>query len=100
MIASCIDITSRKKVENELKKTKELLESLFDNVSDGIDIVDINFNIIRVNSAFQHIYQWTEEVYRWSSLTPQEHECGPDRNVFCYKRHGVRWKIRFVDNSI
>lgn len=61
VIASCIDITSRKKIENELKKTKELLESLFDNVSDGIDIVDINFNIIRVNSAFQHIYQWTEE---------------------------------------
>lgn len=49
------DITEQKR----LKEANELLESLFDSNLDGIDIVDLTRNFIRVNEAFERIYGWS-----------------------------------------
>jgi len=61
VIASCIDITERKKEEEELRATKELLESLIENSVDGICITDMQGRVMRVNEAFKLIYGWTDD---------------------------------------
>ncbi|MCS7460422.1 PAS domain S-box protein [Paenibacillus doosanensis] len=61
VIASCIDITERKRAEEDLLRTKEMLESLITNTSDAIDVVDLQFNVLQVNHAFEKIYGFSGE---------------------------------------
>ncbi|UVI30201.1 PAS domain-containing sensor histidine kinase [Paenibacillus spongiae] len=61
VIASSVDISERKRAEDELKSTKDLLESLIGNSADGICVTDVDGNVIRVNRAFEEIYGWSEE---------------------------------------
>ncbi|MEH6891109.1 PAS domain S-box protein [Bacillus sp. JJ864] len=59
VVGSAIDITERKKVENELKTTKELLESFVDNNVDAIVISDREGHILQTNKAFEMIFGWS-----------------------------------------
>ncbi|MCQ6562886.1 PAS domain-containing sensor histidine kinase [Paenibacillus mendelii] len=61
VVASCVDITERKRAEEELRETKELLESLIKNSVDGICVTDMEGKVIRVNRSFEKIYGWQEE---------------------------------------
>ncbi|MFH5183270.1 PAS domain S-box protein [Paenibacillus sp. TAB 01] len=61
VIASCIDISERKRAEEDLRATKEMLESFINNTPDAIDVVDLNGNVVQVNRAFEKIYGYTEE---------------------------------------
>ncbi|MFQ6050724.1 MAG: MEDS domain-containing protein [Candidatus Hydrothermarchaeota archaeon] len=45
------DITERKRVEKELKKQKEFLESIFDAVTDHLTVIDRNFKIVAMNKS-------------------------------------------------
>lgn len=49
----------RKRVEAELKSTKEKLESFINNTSDAIIIIDMEKKIMQVNKGFEKIYGWT-----------------------------------------
>jgi two-component system sporulation sensor kinase A len=68
VIASCVDISERKKTEEVLRETKELFESLIENSPDGICIADIEGTVIRVNPAFEQIYGWSVEELVGSKL--------------------------------
>ncbi|MGG2065716.1 PAS domain S-box protein [Bacillus sp. S14(2024)] len=59
VVGSAIDITERKKVECELKTTKELLESFVNNNIDAIIISDREGHILQVNKAFETIFGWS-----------------------------------------
>ncbi|OCT14415.1 hypothetical protein A8709_26785 [Paenibacillus pectinilyticus] len=61
VIGSCVDITERKRMETELRDTKELLESVINNTSDGICVLDLNERVISVNAAHEHIFGWSQE---------------------------------------
>jgi two-component system sporulation sensor kinase A len=61
VIGSCVDITERKQMETELRKTKELLESIIDNTADGICVLDLEFKVISINAAFEHIFGWRQD---------------------------------------
>ncbi|WP_020059925.1 PAS domain S-box protein [Bacillus sp. 123MFChir2] len=59
VVGSAIDITERKKVENELQETKELLESFVNNNVDAIVISDREGHILQTNKAFETIFGWS-----------------------------------------
>ncbi|PEA54237.1 PAS domain-containing sensor histidine kinase [Bacillus pseudomycoides] len=59
VVGSAIDITERKKVEDELKTTKELLESFVDNNIDAIIITDREGHILQANKAYETIFGWS-----------------------------------------
>ncbi|WP_347551342.1 PAS domain S-box protein [Pseudalkalibacillus hwajinpoensis] len=60
LIAIGRDISSRKKVEEDLKETTELLESIFLNSADGISVINLNGEIIKTNPAFKRLYGYTD----------------------------------------
>ncbi len=45
------DITESKKAEEEIRKSKELWESTFNSMRDGVALIDVNYNIIRANNS-------------------------------------------------
>lgn len=54
-------ITRQKRIEEELRATKEQLESFFTHTADGIFIFDLDGKISRINKAYETIFGWTEE---------------------------------------
>ncbi|WP_139490940.1 PAS domain S-box protein [Brevibacillus dissolubilis] len=61
VIASCVDITERKRAEEELRATKDLLESFFTNTTDAIDVIDLDGRIVQINKAYERMYGWSAE---------------------------------------
>ena len=53
------DITERKQAEDELKSTKEQLESFINNTADAIAIWDRDGCLLQVNKAFEDIFGWS-----------------------------------------
>ncbi|WP_051621082.1 PAS domain S-box protein [Paenibacillus sp. UNC451MF] len=74
VIASCIDITERKRAEEDLRATKEMLESLITNTSDAIDVIDLQGHVLQINDAFERIYGWSGEeiIGKQLPLIPDE----------------------------
>jgi len=55
------DITDKKLIEDELRKKKEELFSIFENSSVGIDLVDSKGNFLEVNSKLAELLGYTTE---------------------------------------
>lgn len=55
------DITQRKQTEEDLLKTKILLESIFTNSADGISVINLDAEIVKTNPAFKQLYGYNEE---------------------------------------
>jgi len=63
VVGSAIDITERKKIEEELKTTQERLESFINHNMDAITISDIEGKILKANKAYETIFGWsTQEI--------------------------------------
>ncbi|TMV48928.1 PAS domain S-box protein [Paenibacillus mesophilus] len=52
------DITKRKRAENELRATKERLESFIDHNIDPIMVFDADNRLIQVNESFERTFGW------------------------------------------
>lgn len=50
------EIEKRKKIERELKTSKQFLESVFDAIQDGISVLDRDLNVIQVNRTMSKWY--------------------------------------------
>lgn len=64
MVGIYVDFTERKKIEDELKKQKQTIDSLVRYSPDGIVMVDKNMRIVNVNSKFTEIFGYTLEECR------------------------------------
>lgn len=60
LIAIGRDITHRKRIEEDLIETKELLESIFTNSADGISVINLEGEIIKTNLSFRQLYGYQE----------------------------------------
>jgi two-component system, sporulation sensor kinase A len=58
VVGYCTDMTIRKKTEEELLRTKEMLESFFNNTSDAINVCDLDGYILHTNLAFGEMFGW------------------------------------------
>ncbi|MGZ4032791.1 MAG: PAS domain S-box protein [Tumebacillaceae bacterium] len=56
---TCRDITQSKRMEEELRKTKERLESLIEHSADAIWMVDMNDRLLQVNPSFETLFGWS-----------------------------------------
>ncbi|SDE17975.1 two-component system, sporulation sensor kinase A [Bacillus wiedmannii] len=61
VVGSTVDITKRKNAENELKVTKERLESFIDHNADAITIFDLDGHMLQANKAYEKIFGWSEK---------------------------------------
>ncbi|QWG87247.1 PAS domain S-box protein [Bacillus mycoides] len=61
VVGSTVDITKRKKVESELRATKELLESFIKHNVDAITISDREVHILQANKAYEKIFGWSSQ---------------------------------------
>lgn len=50
-VGTSLDITNRKKMQEELRESKNRLEKIFESVEEGIIILDLEGNIVQVNEA-------------------------------------------------
>jgi PAS domain S-box-containing protein len=55
------DITKRKVAEEELKKSRQLLQKTFDTIPDAIISTDINLNIVSCNKSVKMIFGYTPD---------------------------------------
>lgn len=68
VVAVIRDITSRKRVEEELKYQKHCFEALFKYSMDAIAFLDRKHNILDVNSEFTNLFSYTAEEIRGKRL--------------------------------
>ncbi|EIJ80652.1 PAS/PAC sensor signal transduction histidine kinase [Bacillus methanolicus PB1] len=55
------DITKRKQAEEELRKTKERLESFIQNNADAIWVIDLEDRVLEINPAFETMFGWSAD---------------------------------------
>ena len=62
------DVTRRHQAEEALKESERFLTDIFAGIQDGISILDVDFNIVRVNPTiekwYSHAYRGWPEVLR------------------------------------
>ena len=51
-----IDVTERVLAENHLNNNSELLNNLFNSIPDNIYVLDLDFNVVRINQAVQTMF--------------------------------------------
>ncbi|MBE5107521.1 PAS domain S-box protein [Bacillus thuringiensis] len=61
VVGSTVDITQRINAENELKETKERLESFINHNVDAITIFDLDGHLLQANRAYERIFGWSEK---------------------------------------
>jgi PAS domain S-box-containing protein len=65
MISIGQDISERKQAEQELRKQKEILQTIFDHIPVMINFGDRNFGLQLVNREWEHTLGWSlEEIHR------------------------------------
>jgi len=64
------DITERKRMEQALRDSEEKLRIIFDSISDGIAVTDLNINIVQANEAVTRMagYQNKEQLLGKNAL--------------------------------
>ena len=51
VVELAVDLTEKIELEHKLKEAKGRLQTIFDNIDDGISVIDKNYQILRVNQG-------------------------------------------------
>jgi two-component system, cell cycle sensor histidine kinase and response regulator CckA len=63
-----LDVTETKRTQEALRESEERYRAVFDNAGIGIDVLDRNGRILRVNRALQDMLGYTEEELRGTTF--------------------------------
>jgi len=77
VVGFTLDITERKKAEEQLKETRDYLENLLNYANAPIIVWDKDFKIVQFNHAFEHLTGYTSKMMigkKLSILFPQENK--------------------------
>jgi len=93
------DVTERKRMEEALRENEEKLQRMFDSVSEGITVTDLNGVITEANekAAEMHGFSSSKEILGKSALDfihPSEHEKAMG-NMKRTLKHGVSGTIEY-----
>jgi len=56
VVELAVDLTEKIGLEHKLKVTKDRLQAIFDNISDGISVIDKDYHILRVNQGLLELF--------------------------------------------
>ncbi len=56
VVELAVDLTESIQLEHRLKEAKNRLQTIFDNIDDGISVIDKNYQILRVNRAILKMF--------------------------------------------
>src|SRR3989338_3319130 len=56
VVELAVDLTEKIELEHKLKVTKDRLQVIFDNISDGISVIDKDYQILRVNQGLLELF--------------------------------------------
>jgi diguanylate cyclase (GGDEF)-like protein/PAS domain S-box-containing protein len=105
VIGTGIDITDRRRADQELKQAKEYLENVLDNSADAIGIVDSHGMIIKWNKASANVFGYSsQELTGKSAFALYEDKNALSHMLIQLRRDGTvqRYEIRMKkkDGSI
>jgi two-component system, sporulation sensor kinase E len=82
--------TQLKNAAEELRSTKQYLESFVNHTSDAIHVADLSGKVIQVNRAFEKMYGWSESEALGKRLSnvPDEYLCAQQELVDTVLRGG------------
>jgi two-component system, cell cycle sensor histidine kinase and response regulator CckA len=94
VVVTFLDITERKRAEQELRKTEARVRHLVESNIIGIAIGDLNGNLIEANGAFLKLVGYSREdllsgEMRWDALTPPEYRDSDQRAVEQLRTTGI-----------
>ncbi len=102
-IGISLDLTTEKRIENELNKKNIFYQKLFDNALAGIGITDFNENIIYANEAFARIigYELNEIIgLNLSNFTiPKQHEFFKKQTEYRKKNKSSIYEATFIHKN-
>lgn len=56
VVELAVDLTEKIELEHKLREAKDRLQAIFDNIGDGISVVDKNYQILRVNRGVLEMF--------------------------------------------
>jgi PAS domain S-box-containing protein/putative nucleotidyltransferase with HDIG domain len=68
VIASAIDVTDKKKAEEELKTQKNYFKSLFDNSPSAIALLDKEDKVVQINKSFHELFKYSFEEVKGENI--------------------------------
>ena len=76
-IGSCVDITERRSLEQQLQYSEQKLRSLVESNILGVIVVDLDGRIYEINDRFAQIFGYSRdellaETFNWSQLVPPD----------------------------
>ncbi|MGA2962264.1 MAG: PAS domain S-box protein, partial [Candidatus Korobacteraceae bacterium] len=87
-VGAFIDITERKRAEEQLQATAERLQTILDNAPMGIAVNDREGRLIEPNAAYQRICGYSAEELKGKKFTDYTHPDDVAKNLELYEQLG------------
>jgi len=60
-LSICQDVTERQRFEQELRRSEQMMRTIFESIADGIVVLDLDGTILRVNRALIYMHEYREK---------------------------------------